>query len=152
MYVWALKQCLTHRNIWWMVWKYLLLPFILYFIRHCLTYSDNNDFEITLKNLLDFQSGRWHRRTWLTSLYNHIKITSEISNSHHSELSEIKLNGSLTITELKKPHPSRLVRSMDTWNRLVPHPLVVDKNLGGISWERGVPAPHQVPEPRVPVQ
>ena len=32
----------------------------------------------------------------------------QLQNNHHSELSEIKLNGSLTM-ELKKLHPSRLV-------------------------------------------
>ena len=30
-------------------------------------------------------------------------------------------------------------------NGLVPHPRVVDKNLGGIFWEQGVPAPYQAP-------
>ena len=34
---------------------------------------------------------------------------------------------------------------------LVPHPRVVDNNSGGISWERGVPAPHQASLPKVPV-
>ena len=32
-------------------------------------------------------------------------------------------------------------------NRLVSHPHAVDKNLGGISREQGVPAPHQAPDP-----
>ena len=41
-----------------------------------------------------------------------LKITTKLQNSHHSEPSEIKLNESLTITELKKPHPSRLVGGM----------------------------------------
>ena len=27
-------------------------------------------------------------------------------------------------------------------NGLVPHPRAVDKNLGGIFWEKEVPAPH----------
>ena len=31
------------------------------------------------------------------------------------------------------------------WNRLVPHSRVVDKNLGGIPEEQGVPALLQVP-------
>ena len=44
--------------------------------------------------------------------------------THPSEPSEIKLNGSLTTTELKKPHPSRLVGGVQTWNGLVPHPHV----------------------------
>ena len=47
------------------------------------------------------------------------------------------MNGSPTITELKKkPHPSRLVEGAE---------------LGGISWERGLPAPQQASQPRVPV-
>ena len=92
----------------------------------------------------DFWS-RWQRsRHGSPSLHNHIKITTEIQNNHHSELSEIKLNGSPTTTELQKPCPSRLVGGMRTQNRLVPHLGVVDKNLRGIPWEQGVPAPHQV--------
>ena len=59
--------------------------------------------------------------------------------------SEIKLNGSLTTTELKKPHPSRLVGGAQTQNWLVLYPHVVDKNSGGIYREQGVPAPHQAP-------
>ena len=51
--------------------------------------------------------------------------------------------------ELKKPHPSRLVGMAETWNGLVPHPHVVDKNTGGISQERGVLDPHQGPQPKV---
>ena len=47
----------------------------------------------------------------------------------------MQLNGSLTTMELKKPHPSRLVEGAQTQNRLVPHPYVVDKNSGGISWD-----------------
>ena len=66
---------------------------------------------------------------------------------HHSEPTEIELNGSLTTTELKKPHPFRLAGGVQTRNGLVPHPCVVDKNLGGISQERGVPAPHQALSP-----
>ena len=63
------------------------------------------------------------------------------------------MNGSLTTTALKKPHPFQLVGGAQRWNRLtsVPHPRVVDKNLGGISWGWGVPAPDQAPQPRVPV-
>ena len=45
--------------------------------------------------------------------------------------------------ELKKPHPSRLVGGAEIQNGLVPYPHVVDKNLGEISQEQGVPAPHQ---------
>ena len=63
------------------------------------------------------------------------------------EPSEIELSGSLTIKELKKPHPSRLVGGVKVWNSLVPHPCVVDKNSGGISQEQEVPAPHQAPSP-----
>ena len=37
------------------------------------------------------------------------------------------------------------------WNRQVSHPCVVNKNLGGISQEQGVPAPQLAPLPRVPV-
>ena len=33
------------------------------------------------------------------------------------------------------------------WNGLVPHTYVVDKNLGGLSWEQGAQAPHQAPSP-----
>ena len=89
---------------------------------------------------------RWQRRqTWLTSLHGHIKITTKIKNSHHSELSEIKLNRSLTTTELNKPHPfSRRGTDME-W--VGPSPHVVDKKLGGISREWRVPTPHQDPSP-----
>ena len=38
------------------------------------------------------------------------------------------------------------------WNELAPHPHVVNKNSGGISWEQGVPDPHQVPQPTMPSQ
>ena len=72
------------------------------------------------------------------------KLQLKYSNNHHSEPSEIWLNGSLT-TELKKAHPSRLVEGVETWNRLVPHPRVVDKNLGVTSWEQGVLTPYQAP-------
>ena len=60
-------------------------------------------------------------------------------------MSEIKLNGSLTTMELKKPHPSRLVGGAQVQNGLVFHPSVVDEISEGISQERGVPAPHQAP-------
>ena len=68
-------------------------------------------------------------------------------NNHHSEPSEIDLNWRLTTMEFKKPHSLRLVGGAKTWNRLVSHPRVVDKNLGGISWEWGVPATEQAPSP-----
>ena len=77
----------------------------------------------------------WCRQTWLASLHNHIKITTKVQNNQHSETSEIELNGSLTTTELKKPHPSRLVGGVQMLDGLVPHPCVVDKNLGGLSQE-----------------
>ena len=38
--------------------------------------------------------------------------------NYHSELSEIELSGSLTTTELKKPHPSRC-KDAETWKGLV---------------------------------
>ena len=59
-------------------------------------------------------------------------------------MSGIKVNGSLTITELKKPHPSRLVGGAQMWNRL-------KIQEGCLRSEEGVPAPHQGPQPRVPV-
>ena len=77
--------------------------------------------------------------------------TVAVENNHHSKLSEIKLNGSLTTMELKKPYPSRLVGGVQMQNRPVPQPHVVDKNLGRIYREQGVPAPHQDPWSRVPV-
>ena len=67
------------------------------------------------------------------------------------ELSEIELNGSLATTDLKKPHPTRLVIEVQMWNGLISHLPVVDKNSGRISQEQEVPAPHQAPQPRVPV-
>ena len=79
--------------------------------------------------------------------HNHIKITTEIENNCHSQPSEIKSNGSLTAMELKKPHPSGLVGEAQMLNGLVTHPCVIDKNLGGISWEQGVPAHTRLPSP-----
>ena len=73
---------------------------------------------------------------WLPSSHN-IKSTTKIQNHHHSGLAEIELNGSLTTTELKKPHPCRLVGEVQTWNGLVAH--CIDKNARGICWEGGVP-------------
>ena len=53
------------------------------------------------------------------------------------------MNRNLTSMELKEPHPSRLVGGMQTQNRLVPHPRVVDKNFrGDISGVRS-PSPHR---------
>ena len=60
------------------------------------------------------------------------KLQTKIQNNHHSEPSEIRLNGSPTTTELKEPHPSRLAGGVHRWDRLVPHQCVVDKNLEGI--------------------
>ena len=98
--------------------------------------------EINLKNSITHFWSRWQlRQTRLTSSHNHIKITTKLLNNHHSEPSEIEL----TTTELKKPHPSRLVEGEETRQGLVPHPHVVDKNLEGISSELGVPVLHQVP-------
>ena len=70
---------------------------------------------------------------------------------HHSEPLEIKLQVSLTATELKKPHISRLVGGVQMHSGLVPHPCVVDKNLEGLYQEWGVIAPHQAPKPKAPV-
>ena len=78
----------------------------------------------------------------VASSHNHIIIISKIYNNHHSELSEVMLNRSLTTMELKKPHSSILVGGPTVRNWLVPHPCVVDKNLGGMSLEQGFPAPH----------
>ena len=95
---------------------------------------------------------RWqHRQTWLTSLHNHIKITTKIQNNNHAGMSEIKLNRSLTTMELKKPHPSKPVGGVQMKKGLIPHLCVVDKHSGEISWEQGVPNPHQDLQPGVPV-
>ena len=80
-------------------------------------------------------------------LHNHNKITTKIWSNHCSELTEIELNG----TELRKPHPSRLVGGAQMQNELVPQPHVVDKHSGGVSREQGVPDPYQAHQPRVPV-
>ena len=67
-------------------------------------------FKQIIKNFFVFFPSRWQRRqTRLASSHNHNKITSKIWNHHCSEWTEIKLNGSLATTELKKPHPPRLV-------------------------------------------
>ena len=60
------------------------------------------------------------------------KITTKSQNSHHSELPEIWLNGSLTSRELKSRIEASLilVGGAETWNRLVPDPCVMSK-----SWE-----------------
>ena len=64
-----------------------------------------------------------------------LQLKYRTSLSHHSELSEVELSGSLTATELKKPHPSRLVAGVETGNGLVPHLRVMDKILEGTFWE-----------------
>ena len=58
-------------------------------------------------------------------------------------MSEIRLNGNLTTTELRKPHPSRQVSGAEMSNGLAPHSCVVDKYSGGISQEQGDPIPYQ---------
>ena len=68
-----------------------------------------------------------------------LKYRTTITQNHQKS----RLILSLTTTELKKPHPTRLVGGAHMQSRLVFHPHVVDKNSGGISWEQGVPAPHQ---------
>ena len=67
-------------------------------------------------------------------------------------MTEIELNGSLTTTELKKPHPSRLVGGTQMQNWLVQYPFVVNKNLGGIYRGAGVQAPHWAHSPRFQCQ
>ena len=59
-----------------------------------------------VKGICDFQSRQRCRETRLTSSHNLIKITTKLENNHFPEPSEIELNGSLTTTELKKPHLS----------------------------------------------
>ena len=64
---------------------------------------------------------RWqHRQTWLAS--------AQLHKSHHSEASEIELNGSLTTIEIKKTYPSRLSwqagttsETQSTWLTLANH-------------------------------
>ena len=62
-----------------------------------------------------------------------------------------RVEWSLTITTLKKPHPLRRIEEVEKRNKLVPHPRVMDKNPGAISQEIGVPVPQQAPQTRVPV-
>ena len=90
------------------------------------------------KKWLDLYSQpRWRRRqTQLAPSHSHNKITTKTQNNHCSEPAEVELNGILTATELKKPHPSRLVGGAQTRNRLVPHPRVVDEVSGGLSWSQ----------------
>ena len=75
----------------------------------------------------------------------HIKITTKLQKNHHSEPSEIELNGSLTTMELQKPHPSTLVGGAQTRYSLVPHLCVVDKNFGGIYLGSKESQPHTRP-------
>ena len=96
-----------------------------------------------VKNPSIYFQSRWrHNKHGLPTQHNYIKITTELYNNRHSEPSEIELNGSLTTTELKKPHPSRQVGDTEMQKGLVPHSYVVDKNSWGISQEQRVPAPY----------
>ena len=60
---------------------------------------------IVRNGLGDFCSRRRHRQTRLGSWHSHIQITTKIQNHHHPEPADFKLNGSPTMTELKKPRP-----------------------------------------------
>ena len=82
--------------------------------RHLYTHIHSSVIHNSQNMKVNFQSRWWRGQTWLTSLHNN-KITTKIQNNHHSEPTKIKLNGSLTTTELKKPHPSRLVGGVKTW-------------------------------------
>ena len=94
---------------------------------------------------LNFSSRRRHRLTWPPLR----TTTSESQLRYRTTIAQNQQKSSLTAMELKKPHPSGLVGGTKMWNGLVPHLQEVDKNPGGISWEQGVPAPHQSPQPRV---
>ena len=60
--------------------------------------------------------------------------TMKLQLKHGTTITQnLQLDGILTTTELKKPHPSRLVGGAQMCSGLVPHPCVLDKNLGGIS-------------------
>ena len=94
--------------------------------------------------------------TVLTSSHSHIKITTKLLKSHHSEPPEIELNGSPKTRELKKPHQGW--QEGQSCDRGWSHIDMWWNKLGGVSglWrspleERGVPAPYQGPQPRVPV-
>ena len=54
------------------------------------------------------------------------RLRTPFKEQPHSEPLEIRLGGSLTTTELKKPHPFRLEGVAEKWNGLVPHPCMVD--------------------------
>ena len=87
---------------------------------------------------------RWqHRQTGLAPSHNHINVTTKIQNNHHSGMSEIKLNGSLTTTELKTPHPSRPVGGAQIWDGLAPHPCGQKfwRDISGARSLRHPPAP-----------
>ena len=53
------------------------------------------------------------------------------------------MNGSLTTTELEKPHPSRLVVGVQTQNGLAPHPLEYkfERDIMGVRSPRPAPGP-----------
>ena len=44
---------------------------------------------------------------------------------------------------MKETISIQTIRGAETWDRLVPDPRMVDKNLGGRAWEQGVSARHQ---------
>ena len=87
-----------------------------------------------------------------------IKITTKFQKNHYSELPEIELNERSTTMELKgeKKHMGSGGRGR-TQSSLGPHPHEADKGQEGyFSFraaleEQGVPAPHEGPQPRVPV-
>ena len=67
---------------------------------------------------------------------------------------KIKLYGSLTTKKLKKSHSSRQVGGVEMWRhaekpRDTGSPILMCGRLkwGGISLERGIPAPHQTTHP-----
>ena len=49
--------------------------------------------------------------------------------------------------ELKKTHPSTLVRGEETWNTLVSHPCVVDKNSERYPGSKESQPPTAIPGP-----
>ena len=78
-----------------------------------------------------------------------INYKTTITQNHQ----KIELYEKPTTTELKKSHSSRQVGGADIHKDTewaVPRSRAVDKS-GGIPWERGIPAPHQITHPRVPV-
>ena len=83
----------------------------------------------SIKKITEEFLSKWqHRQTWLTSWHNHNKITTKMYNNQHSELSEDNYG-------IKETTPHQTCRRGRDLDWLVPHPHVVDKNLGGISQE-----------------